>query len=121
MVQHGERAGKREAHRAGVRVRRRAEVGGAVAEGLRSRLELHVHLEPDDHLVAVGDAGGRGGGHRCASTPSARSSAYAVRNMRSSLKCGAMICPPTGSPSMRPIGCDMAGTPARLAVTVKMS
>ena len=38
-----------------------------------------------------------------------------------SSKCAAISCPPTGNPSTRPIGCDMAGMPARLAVAVKMS
>ena len=53
LVEHGQRARQREAHRTGVRVRRRAEVRGAAAEDLRRRLELDVHLEADDHLVAV--------------------------------------------------------------------
>ena len=55
LVQHRQRTRQRETHRAGVRVRRRAELGGAPAEGLRARLELHVDLEPDDHLP-VGDS-----------------------------------------------------------------
>ena len=32
-----------------------------------------------------------------------------------------MNCPPSGSPLIRPIGIEIAGTPARFAVTVKMS
>src|SRR5688500_4519425 len=41
--------------------------------------------------------------------------------MRRSSKCGASSWPPTGRPPTRPIGTDIAGTPARFAVTVKMS
>ena len=35
LVEHRQRAGQRETHRAGVRVRRRAEIRGAAAEDLR--------------------------------------------------------------------------------------
>ena len=86
-----------------------------------ARLELDVHLEPDDHLVRVVPAL-RG------VTSSVRLRAERaferVRARRTSCrssKCRAMNCPPTGSPSTRPIGTDIAGTPARFAVTVKMS
>src|SRR6185503_20024041 len=78
--------------------------------------QLHVHLEPDDHLVCVGH-----GTHWCAVRPSARSSTYAAANICRSSKCDARNCPPTGSPSTRPIGNDIVGTPARFAVHVKMS
>ena len=83
--------------------------------------ELHVHLEPDHHLVPLAPGGARRRDHRCASSPSARSSAYAATNICRSSKWLAMSWPPTGSPSTRPIGSDIAGTPARFAVHVKMS
>ena len=77
QVEHGEGAGQRQTHRAGVLVGRGPEVGGAVAERLGARAELDVHLQPHDHLVAVGGGRGRGGrgAHRCASSPSAASRA----------------------------------------------
>ena len=53
IVEHRQRAGKRETDRTGVRVRRRAEIRRAATEDLRRRLEMDVHLEPDDHLVSV--------------------------------------------------------------------
>ncbi len=52
-VQNGQRARQAEADWADVRVRRRAELGAAAAEDLRSRLELRVNLEPDDWFVLV--------------------------------------------------------------------
>ncbi len=55
-VDDRERAGESEAHRADVRVRRRAVVcGRARAEHLRCGPQLAVDLDPDDRLVALGD------------------------------------------------------------------
>src|SRR5450759_3920906 len=66
-AEHGERAGKAEANRAHVGVGRRAETGGAAAEDLGGRGQLHVDFEPDDRLVARDHLGRRrgdgGGGH----------------------------------------------------------
>ena len=129
VVEHGKRAGKREAHRAGVRVRRVAEVRRTAAEHLRRRLELHVHLEPDDHLVFSLPLGGTAVGAPCAVTrcppwrgaPAHVRAPHAARNIVASAKCGAMNWPPTGSPSIAPMGRLIAGTPARFAVAVKMS
>ena len=50
LVRHGQRTGKRKAHRTRARVRLAAEPGFAAAEHLRVRLELHVDLEPDDRF-----------------------------------------------------------------------
>src|SRR5579859_5856187 len=50
-VEHGQRARQPQAHRAHLRVGRRAVVGGAAAEGLAAREQLRVHLQPDDGLV----------------------------------------------------------------------
>src|SRR6185312_5410279 len=52
-VEDRERAGQAEAHRAHVRVGRRAEFGRATAEDLGPREELRVDLQPDDRLVAA--------------------------------------------------------------------
>src|SRR5258708_1080578 len=120
-VEHGKRARQCETHRAGVHVRRCTKLRGAGAEGLRASLELHVDLESDDHLPFHEHPIDPFLRHACASAPRARSSAYAAVNIFISSKCAAMSCPPTGRPSTRPIGCDIAGTPARLAVAVKMS
>src|SRR5687768_17114691 len=73
-----------------------------------------MDLEPNHHLVALGR-------HLWASAPRAASRAYATRNIMYSSKCAQMIWPPTGRCRTRPIGIDIAGTPARFAVTVKMS
>src|SRR5262249_25931778 len=123
IVEDWQRTRQREAHRTRVGVRRRAKVRRATAEDLRGGLELDVDLEPHNHLVAVT--------RRLqfsarpsplpAHSPSARSSAYAAANMRRSAKRGAMSWPPTGRPSICPIGCDIAGTPAKFAGQVKTS
>ena len=97
-----------------------AEVGRAAAEDLRRRLELHVHLEADDHLVALVCRRGR----QVIGAPRRRGRARARTPRRTSVaRRNAARCnwPPTGSPSTRPIGTDIAGTPARFAVAVKMS
>jgi len=57
LVEDGEGARKGEAHRANVAVGRRTKVGGASAEGLGARFQLHVDLESDDHLMARPRAG----------------------------------------------------------------
>ena len=57
LVEDGEGARKGEAHRANVAVGRRTKVGGASAEGLGARFQLHVDLESDDHLIARPRAG----------------------------------------------------------------
>ena len=64
-VQHRQRAGQAEAHRADVGVRRIAEVRGAAAEDLRLGQQLDVDFEPDDRLVlrTRRDRRFRGGGH----------------------------------------------------------
>jgi hypothetical protein len=49
-VQHRQRARQAEAHRAHVRIRRRAEAGRTAAEDLRVGEELCVDLEPDDRF-----------------------------------------------------------------------
>ena len=49
-IQHRQRAGKPETHRAHVRVRRRAERRAAAAEDLGSGPEVRVNLETDDGL-----------------------------------------------------------------------
>ncbi len=58
-VEHGQRAGMREADRAGARVRLGAPLVRAAAEHLRARLQLHVDLEADDgfpgHCEPPGD------------------------------------------------------------------
>ncbi len=50
-VEHRQRAGQPQAHRADVGVGRRAETVGATAEGLGRGEQLHVDFEPDDGLV----------------------------------------------------------------------
>ena len=50
-VQHRQRAGQPQAHRADVGVGRRAKVVGATAEGLGGGEQLHVDFESDHGLV----------------------------------------------------------------------
>ena len=69
LVEHGQRAGQRLHHGVSERVGGRTETGGDTREHLRTRLELDVHLEPDDGLVRgktrLGHRGHRGRrGHR---------------------------------------------------------
>src|SRR5690606_9877555 len=109
-VHDRQRAGQPETHRADVRVRRGAELGRVRAEQLGRGRELDVDLEADDGLPPHGAHPAR-----------ARSSAAAARIMAPSCQRSAMSWPPTGKPSTVPIGSDSAGTPARFAVTVKMS
>ena len=131
LVEDRQRAWKRETHRTDVRIRRIAERGRTAAEGLGTRLELHVDLETNYHLVirsrfsarvirsrfsarAFGAVSSRRtipgawpppiGVHWCASAPSARSSADATANMRFSSKWAAMSCPPAGSFPTGPLG-----------------
>ena len=95
----------------------RAEVGGAAAEDLRraSRAARAPRgRRPSRSSVR------RASSVRLRAERTARARTP-TRNSVASSKCVAMICPPTGSPSTRPIGTDIAGTPARFAVTVKMS
>ena len=64
-VEHRQRAGQPEAHRADVGVRRIAEVGGAAAEDLGLGQQLDVDFESDDRLVlrARRNRRFRSGGH----------------------------------------------------------
>src|SRR2546423_5371853 len=121
LVEYGQGSRQREAYRAGIHVGRRSVFRGATTEGLAARLELHVHLEADHHLPLREQRLQSARAHDHASAPSARSRAYATVNIFSSSNCEAMSWPPMGRPSTRPIGCDIAGTPARFAVAVKMS
>src|SRR5690606_11686265 len=109
-VHDRQRTGQPEAHRADVRVRRRTELGRVRAEQLGRGRELDVDLEADDGFPPHG-----------AHPTMARSSAAAARTITPSCQRSAMSWPPTGRPSTVPIGNDSAGTPARFAVTVKMS
>src|SRR5436190_19994040 len=103
-----------EADRAGVDVRLVAEGERAAAEHLRARFQLHVDLQADDRLVAVG---GRGlpsldGGHAATgipSKPSARSRAKEASRSLFSENAGPASCNPTGRPSDGPLGREMAG------------
>ena len=56
-----------------------------------------------------------------ASKPIAASSAWAAASSRFSLNAGPAICRPTGSPSDRPHGIEIAGIPARLTGIVQTS
>ena len=112
-VGHRQRARQAEAHLAGVRVGRRAEGQLAAAEHLRPRAELDVDLQADDGLVV---------GHARAgelSKPIACSSAWAASRRRFSLKAGLESWKPTGRPSLRPHGIEIAGIPASGIGTVK--
>src|SRR5206468_12962601 len=92
----------------------RAERRRAAAEHLRLGAQLHVRLEPDDRFP--------GGRHHASSVAgTTRSSAYAASIISSSRNAWPINCPPIGNPFTRPIGREMAGRPARFAVTVKMS
>ena len=51
LIEHRQRAGESEAHRADLHVRRRTKLGRAAAECLGTREQLDVHLEADDHLI----------------------------------------------------------------------
>src|SRR5690606_20140432 len=99
-----------EAHRTDVRVRFGAELRRVRTEHLGRRPELHVDLQADHRLELHGAASAK-----------ARSSAAAARTSNPSCQRSAMSWPPTGRPSTVPIGSESAGTPARFAVTVKMS
>src|SRR4051812_40851220 len=107
-----------EADRAGVHVRLIAERQRATAEHLRTRRQLDVDLQPDDRLIAVGNAHPLTSGG-LVSKAMARSSAWAASRRRDSPNAGAAIWKPTGSsgpPSSgaaRPAGIEIAGNPAR--------
>ena len=103
-VGHRQRAGVAEADRADERVRLLAERERAAAEHLRPRAQLHVDLDADDGLVVHP--------HRHPSNAIDFSSACAASRMRASLNAGPAIWKPTGSPSERPHGIEMAGMPA---------
>ena len=124
-VDHRQRAGVRQAHRAGVRVGLVALGDGAAAEHLGLRVELDVDLEADHRLPGASCsprcAPCRAVGARPAaasrrparaesrkvgavSKPIAPSSACAASRMRFSLNAGPMSWKPTGRPSLRPQG-----------------
>src|SRR6202040_2570931 len=109
-----------------LRVRLGAEIGGRPGKQLRFRDHLGVDLEPDhgfprsraalDHRPPPATKLGKY--RNCA----ALSSTSPTRNTVSSSKARPMICKPSGSPSPEsPTGTAIAGTPARLAGTVKTS
>ena len=103
-VEHRERPGQAEAHRAHVGVRLVAEVVRAATEDLRLRLQLGMAFEPDDELVAV----------QVRAHLALRSSSAATWNMTGSPIAGASTCTPTGRPSAPvPKGTLMPGWPAR--------
>src|SRR5258705_12941949 len=108
----GQCARQAETDGADLRVGRRTERRGAAAEHLGLRAELHVRLEPDDRFPT----------HQASSVAgTTRSSAYAASIISSSRNACPISWPPSGSPFARPIGREIAGRPARFAVTVKMS
>ncbi len=53
-VQYRQHAGMAEADRAGMRIGRRTEFGGAAAEDLGLRVQLDMHFESDDRFVLYG-------------------------------------------------------------------
>src|SRR5690242_5478222 len=69
LIENRQRTRQTEADRAGIRVRRIAELGGAAAEDFRRGLQLDVDFETDNGLVSRSDfrddSGdfGRGSGH----------------------------------------------------------
>src|SRR6185436_8886046 len=112
-----ERARETETDGADVRVGGGTEGRRAATEHLRDRAQLHVRLEPDDGFPTPG-----GTAHQASSVAgTTRSSAYAASSISSSRNACPMNWPPTGKPFTRPIGTEIAGSPARFAVTVKMS
>src|SRR5438067_997187 len=98
-----------EADGARERVRRLAEAGRAATEHLRARLQVDMHLEPDDGLPAVCAHRSPSG---TKSNPSARSRAWPARKSVFSENCGPINWRPTGSPSERPHGIESPGIPA---------
>src|ERR1019366_135050 len=126
LVEHRQRAGQAQAHRAHVRVGLVPEHVGTAAEQLGVRLELAVHLEADDHLpprlhVATPSAGA-GAGAGGASSGAAASTAAATFSTVPSDRAGPRSWTPTGSPSSpAPNGMLTAGCPARLDGMVQTS
>ncbi len=57
FIEDGQGAGKAQADRASVRIRRIAEARGAAAEDFGGGFELHVDFKPDDRLIGRGDFG----------------------------------------------------------------
>ncbi len=90
-VEHRQRSGQAEAHRAHVGVRVVAEGVAAPTEQLGGRGQLAVDLEADHHLPVGADHSRHGA--------RLRSRAAAARNMVASPRAGASSCTPTGSPS----------------------
>src|SRR5580700_3169665 len=131
LVDGRQDTGQSQAYRAGVLVRCCARVvGGARTEHLAAREQLRVHLEPDDHLVAIqprrnrrrlGHAALDAYGEGTVWKSVACSYACATRRTRASSKRGAITCNPTGRPSTKPHGTEMPGTPARFAGRVTAS
>src|SRR4029453_8772127 len=121
LVQHRERAGHAQAHEAGVRVGRGAELGRAAAEDLAPGQELGVDLEPDDLLeIGHAHAAPRGGVRRWKSC--SRSNARAMRSTRASSQGLPRICRPMGRLALvNPQGGLSPGSPARLQGKVKTS
>src|SRR5450756_222746 len=111
------------ADRASVHVGRVAERDCTGAEHLRLRGELDVDLEADDRFPAAHDGASSLAARNvgAVSNPIAPSSAYAARRMRFSENAGPMNWKPTGKPSARPQGIEIAGRPARLTGIVQMS
>ena len=62
-AQHGQRSGQAQANWTNVRVRLRAEAGGAATKDLRRGSQLDVHLQADHRLVAR-NLLGRGESHK---------------------------------------------------------
>src|SRR5690606_32812836 len=144
-VDDGHRSGQAEVDGRDERVRLSAVelLVGRVARGrehLRARVELDVHLEPDDGLVLLErgvevherrshqraspfSTGARSSSGAPHSSTSSASSAALTRYRRASSYAGARNWIPTGSPSSlaRPDGTEMPGTPARFAGIVARS
>src|SRR5579875_1727674 len=95
----------------------------APAEHLGARLQLNVNLEADDRLVLDLFAHAVSFPRRAGppSKPSACSSAKAQSSSRFSLKAGPPSWNPTGRPSLRPQGMEIAGMPASDIGTVQKS
>ena len=95
-IEHGQRTRKSQRDGIDVGVRIIAEAIGATGEQLGCGVELHVNLETDHHLPAIGQRCGigwctRGVAHR------ARSNSAATRNIVASPSAGASTCTPTGN------------------------